>query len=121
MKKLMKLGVILIVLYLLVLFLPDRSYSQVEKFESGDSIEEIREKIEHNGYNFTVDHNKIYDMSPAMKERFFTRRLAPSRESAALSQNVRLLDKHLLGEPLPDQFDWRDYNGHSYIGPIRDQ
>ncbi len=81
MKKLMKFRLVLIALYLLVLFLPGSAYSQseeIEKFESGDSIEKIREKIEHNGYNFTVDHNRIYDMSPAMKEKFFTRRSTPS-------------------------------------------
>jgi C1A family cysteine protease len=31
------------------------------------------------------------------------------------------LAEHLGKRQLPSAFDWRDYNGHSYIGPIRDQ
>ena len=124
MKKLIKFWLALIVFYSLVLLLPAISYSkseEIKKFESGDSLEEIREKIAQNGYNFTVDHNWVYDMSPEMKEKFFARHSPLFRRSAALPRDIGPLDRHILQEPPPDQFDWRNYNGHSYIGPIRDQ
>ncbi|MCK5244695.1 MAG: hypothetical protein KAJ90_05440, partial [Desulfobacterales bacterium] len=46
---------------------------EILKFQPGDTIEEIRDKIEHNGYNFTVGHNWVYDMSVESKEAFFRR------------------------------------------------
>jgi hypothetical protein len=90
------------------------------KFEAGDTIEEIREKIEHNGYNFTVDHNWVYDMPPEAKETFFCRRLPLFPRGDHFSDEIGPLAAH-LDRQLAAQFDWRNYNGHSYIGPIRDQ
>lgn len=31
-------------------------------FEADDTLEEIRAKIKHNGYSFTVEHNRIFDL-----------------------------------------------------------
>ncbi|MDL1977554.1 MAG: hypothetical protein LWX52_05560 [Deltaproteobacteria bacterium] len=89
------------------------------KFQPGDTIEKIRDKIEHNGYNFTVGHNWVYDMSVESKEAFF-RRFRPISPRKDVSDDIGPLERH-LGAELPARFDWRDYNDRSYIGPVRNQ
>jgi C1A family cysteine protease len=90
--------------------------------EDGDTIEVMRAKIAHNGWKFTVDHNWHFDwwsgMDPEMKKEYFTRR-APSI-SPSVSEDIGPLEKH-LGRALPSSFDLRNHNGHSYIGPIKNQ
>lgn len=123
MQRPVKAWVALGALCSLLLLLPIVSSGEpkeIVKFEPGDTLEEIREKIAHNGYNFTVDHNWVYDMPADMKEGFLTRRLPLFPKMAELSKGMGPLARH-LAKQLPDQFDWRDHNGHSYIGPIRDQ
>jgi len=90
-------------------------------FEEGDTLEELRDKIGQNGYNFTVDHNWVYDMSPEEKEDFFGRHDSGLLEGADTSEDIGPLARHLGTRQLPSQFDWRNYNGHSYIGAIRNQ
>jgi len=90
------------------------------RFEPEDTLEEIRAKINHNEYNFTVDHNWVFDMSTEKKQKFFSRRAPVALKAAAFSQDIGPLAAR-LGRDLPSSFDWRSYNGHSYIGPIRDQ
>ena len=46
-------------------------------FGPNDTLDEIRAKIKHNGYNFTVDHNWVFDLSPEQKAKMFPRRHAP--------------------------------------------
>ena len=89
-------------------------------FERDDSLEVLRAKIAHNGYSFKVDHNWVYDMPADQKERFFSRRMSAAPRAFSISDEIGPLEKHLL-KTLPAQFDWRNYNGHSYIGPVRDQ
>ena len=89
------------------------------KFEPNDTLEEIRAKIEHNGYSFTVDNNWVYDMPPEMK-RGFRGRYAPL-VPAGMSDDIGPLEKHLGKTALPAGFDWRNYGGHSYIGPVVSQ
>jgi len=91
-------------------------------FTSDESLDAVREKIRHNGYQFTVGHNWVVDMPPEMKREFFSRgrRRAAALESALASADIGPLADH-LGEPLPASFDWRAHEGRSYIGPIRDQ
>jgi C1A family cysteine protease len=118
-----KIRFILSILSVLLFVLPVISSGapgEVLKFEPGDTLEEIREKIEHNGYSFTVDHNWVYDMDPEMKQHFFRRHMPPFPAEAAISEDRGPLTKN-LGKQLPIKFDWRDYGGHSYIGPVRDQ
>jgi C1A family cysteine protease len=114
-----------IILFLLFVAVPslaaDRQKTPLP-FSPDDSLEAVREKIKHNGYTFTVDHNWVVDMSPEMRREFFSRH--PSRSArlgqAGLAEDIGPLAEH-LGKALPSSFDWRSYNGHSYIGPIRDQ
>jgi hypothetical protein len=87
--------------------------------EPNDSLETMRAKIRHNGYTFTVDHNWVYDMPEEMKRSFFSRR-EPRVSSAALD-DLGPLNERLGKAALPASFDWRDHNGHSYIGPVKDQ
>jgi len=89
-------------------------------FEPGDTIEEIREKIEHNGYSFTVDNNWVYDMDPETKGRFFSRHAPLVPRPYSRSDDIGPLANHLQ-DALPAAFDWRSHNGHSYIGSVRDQ
>lgn len=123
MQKHMKVWLTLIILYAFLLPFAAGSVAQpkeILKFEEQDTLKDIREKIEHNGYNFKVDHNWVTEMSPEMKKSFFRRHLPLFPKGADVSEGIGPLARH-LGRALPSQFDWRDYNGHSYIGPIRDQ
>ena len=87
-------------------------------FGPNDTIEEIQEKIAHNGYSFTVSTNRVYNMSPSAKRGFFSRHASATRsmeigDIGPLAFNLRTV--------APTNFDWRNYNGHSYIGDVRDQ
>lgn len=91
-------------------------------FEADDSLEDIRFKIEHNGYDFTVDHNWVFDMPSEDKENFL-RRSAPvsPRRSDDSTGAGPLLEALRKREDLPAAFDWRNKDGHSYIGPVKNQ
>ncbi len=95
--------------------------SKVLRFEDGESLDEIRLKIQHNKYDFEVDYTWVYDMSPDQKKRFFSRRPSKHKGSLPLSDDMGPLAGHLGQRTLPTRFDWRNYNGHSYIGAVRDQ
>jgi hypothetical protein len=90
-------------------------------FEPDDTLEEIRYKIDHNGYDFTVDHNWVFDMSPAGKASFFNRCAPLQPRRYGLADGIGPLGDFLGTVDLPSSFDWRNYDGHSYIGDIRDQ
>ena len=124
MQQRIKNGLVLIISFLSIFFLHNISYGQPQrilKFEADDTIEEIREKIKHNGYSFKVDHNWVYDMSPEAKEAFFRRHLPLHPRGDRFLDEIGSLAAVRLDRQLATQFDWRNYNGHSYIGPIRDQ
>lgn len=97
-----------------------KSLGTLREFKSTDTLQDLRAKIRHNGYKFTVDHNWVFDMSSERKQRFFSRR-PPKVPRAAPEKVLGPLAKHLARRALPSSFDWRNYNGHSYIGPIRNQ
>jgi len=90
-------------------------------FEPDDTLEEIRYKIDYNGYNFTVSDNRIFRMSEEERNnlRGKHRSRFPGQKTASTDPGP------LIGElgkrTLPSSFDWRNYNGRSYIGPIKDQ
>ncbi|MEF3697776.1 C1 family peptidase [Desulfolutivibrio sp.] len=88
-------------------------------FDADDTIDEIREKIRHNGYAFTVAPNPIFNLPPAERRTYRSRRasLPPAENSRLAASAVSALPK----KALPSSFDWRSYNGHSYIGPIKNQ
>ena len=124
MQKYFKVWSALLVLHSFTLILAAVSFAQdreILRFEPGDTIEVLQNKIRNNGYQFSVGHNWVYDMSPEEKERFFSRRppLQPQPQLGS-TEDIGPLVNH-LGRQLPTQFCWTNYNGHSYIGPIRDQ
>ncbi len=94
--------------------------TSAQAFQDSDNLEMIRQKIERNGYGFTVGHNWVFDMTPEQKQAFFSRRPSTSPRVYGSYDNLGPLADE-LGKTLPAAFDWRNYNGHSYIGPVRDQ
>lgn len=121
MRRLLKRGFAIIGALTLTLVLTASlaAERQILEFRSDDSLEAVRAKIEHNGYDFTVGHNWVFDMPPEMKQEFFSRH--PGRFPAIESDGTGPLEKHLGKVALPSSFDWRNQNGRSYIGPIRNQ
>jgi C1A family cysteine protease len=92
------------------------------QFETQDTLEEIKAKIKHNDYSFTVEHNRIFDLPASQKEKLFNRRAPRFPRTAYPEPDIGPLARKLSRKlNPPPKFDWRDYNGHSYIGPVRDQ
>ncbi len=90
-------------------------------FEPDDTLEDIRYKIDYNGYDFTVDHNWIFELPEEEKASLFSRRAPLFPRRAGTEDDIGPLGEILGTVELPASFDWRSYNGRSYIGPIRDQ
>lgn len=81
------------------------------------AIEEIRFKIEEKGWRFRVERNPFFDRSLGrpLSPPLFARPVPPA------AQELGPLRRFLGRTSLPPRFDWRDRDGLSYIGPIRDQ
>ncbi len=92
-------------------------------FQPGDTLEEIRYKIDYNGYSFTVEENRIFGLPAEEKAALFSRHLPLHPRRYSVNDEIGPLARHLEKQALPDSFDWRDYNGtgRDYIGPVRDQ
>ncbi|MEI6422005.1 MAG: C1 family peptidase, partial [Lentisphaerota bacterium] len=89
-------------------------------FGSNDTLEEIQAKIQLNGYSFEVGHNWVFDLTPEEKARMFPARRAPAPGSNIPTPNTDLILKQNTSA-LPLKLDWRNKDGHSYIGPVRNQ
>ena len=116
--------ILLISLFVLICLIKGASFGEqadILNFEAGDTLEDIRAKIEHNGYHFTVDNNWVFDMSARDKRAFFSRRTPLFPEMSEGYGDMDPLMDRLEQRRLPTSFDWRNYNGHTYIGPVRDQ
>ncbi|MEA1928951.1 MAG: C1 family peptidase, partial [Candidatus Auribacterota bacterium] len=118
MKNLILSAIIILILSLPVLPALARD---ILPFQPDDTLEEIRYKIDHNGYDFTVSDNPIFSLSPEEKSRFFSRHASILPRRSVQTTGIGPLAERLGTVDPPEEFDWRDYNGHSYIGPIRDQ
>ncbi|MEA1927265.1 MAG: C1 family peptidase, partial [Candidatus Auribacterota bacterium] len=90
-------------------------------FEPGDTLEEIRYKIDYNGYDFTVSDNRISRMSEEERHNLRGKHRSRFPGLKAASTGPGPLIGQIGKRALPSSFDWRDHNGHSYIGPVRDQ
>jgi len=89
-------------------------------FAAGDTLDQLRAKIAHNGYSFTVKDTWVYNLSPEEKARMFPVRVAPPVDRRRLAPHTDLL----LGagpRGAAPAFDWRDQAGLSYVGPVRNQ
>ncbi len=89
-------------------------------FSEDDTISEIRDKIVTNGYQFTVTENWVTRLPLTDRRKLLSRHapLTPTYRSADAGFGPLLVR---LSEELPSSFDWRDFQGHRYIGPIRNQ
>jgi hypothetical protein len=124
MRKLVPLLVLVAAVLLFAVVLPGIAQEQQKtplKFEPNDSIEALRAKIQYNGAQFTVAHNWVYDMSSEKKAEFFSRHPNTVRSLTLASDDMGPLRDKIGALALPASFDWRNYNGHSYIGPVRNQ
>ena len=90
-------------------------------FEPDDTLEEIRYKIDYNGYDFTVSENHISRMSQEEKATLLGKHRSRFPGKKVVSTGPGPLIDQLGKKTLPSSFDWRSYNSHSYIGPIKDQ
>ena len=90
-------------------------------FEPNDTLEEIRYKIDHNGYSFEVSDNWVFDMSSEEKSRFFSRHAPAFSRMLTADTGIGPLESRLGTVDLPAAFDWRNHEGHTYIGAVRDQ
>jgi C1A family cysteine protease len=115
---------VFVVLFQFLLFYSANSNAEnndILNFEPDDTLEEIKAKIKHNGYQFTVSHNWVFDMPASNKRKFLSRKAPLFTSAVSAYDDIGPLMKHLGERQLPSSFDWRNYNGRSYIGPIRDQ
>ncbi len=104
-----------VVIFILSLTLPTAA-QPIAPFLPDDDLPTIRKKIKQNGYSF-----KVSDYSKKGKFSAFIPGRRPSSNMSQLSaktikvRNIPILDN------LPERFDWRDVDGKSFIGPIRNQ
>lgn len=106
---------IFFVLSLLIFNSPTFAQS-INPFMPDDDIQTIRNKINQNGYLFKVrDYSEKGELSPFTPGRHPSANMVQFPAKTIKVRNVPILDN------LPEKFDWRNVDGKSYIGPIRDQ
>ena len=107
----------------LILFVSSVVNAETEKvsFLPDDSIAQIQAKIVVNGYGFTVAPNWVTRLPWEERQKLLSRHPSqyPTYRTGSSFEEGPLVVRS--AEALPTAFDWRDYQGHSYIGPIRDQ
>ncbi|MCK5681329.1 hypothetical protein KAI46_11020, partial [bacterium] len=107
----------------LILAVLSGANAETEKlsFSPDDTIIEIQAKIEANGYNFTVAPNWVTRLPVSEREKLLSRHPSPYpnyRTGSSFGDGPLVVRR---AEELPTAFDWRNYQAHSYIGPIRNQ
>ena len=95
--------------------------TEIEPFLDSDGLAEVRAKIQHNGYSFTVAPNWVFNMSPEEKERFFSRRPSAFPSMLKGADEIGPLRQYLRSTPTESYFSWTDFEGHTYIGPVANQ
>jgi hypothetical protein len=104
-----------------LLMAAEPSPRKVLKFAVNDSLDQIERKIMHNGYDFTVGHTWVFDMPTGMREEMRGRYPSPFVRLEDGEDDIGPLAGKLGNEALPASFDWRSREGHSYIGPVKNQ
>ena len=112
-------------LSLLILF-PAAGFSEARvknplPFSADETLEEIRYKIAYNGYSFTVAENWVTRLTPSERAKLYSRHPSLHPQRGRINDDIGPLANYLGKKTLPSSFDWRDYNGRSYIGAIRNQ
>jgi len=115
-------GIIVALLCMIFLCVASASAQSKLSFNKTDTLEELREKIKKNGYNFTVGHTWVYDLPAEQKAKMFKPRTAPPRDMRIMAPHSDVvLDPKKRAAASAAKFDWRSYGGHSYVGPVHDQ
>ena len=94
--------------------------AQDAAFSQEASLQEIRETISQNNYEFEVGSNPVFDKNPQELEQFLGRRMPRASKLMAIGQEQWFEYGGNWGD-IPASFDLRAVNGKSYIGPIQDQ
>lgn len=89
-------------------------------FANDDTLEQAREKIAANGYHFTVSENWITRLPKAEREALRSRGRIPT-SPAPRTNGLEAAPALPRRDSLPASFDWRNKDGQSYIGPVRNQ
>ena len=108
MKNLILTTIILFIFTLTAFSAPTEN---IIPFQPDDTLEEIRYKIDHNGYDFTVSDNPIFSLSPEEKSRFFSRHASLIPRRSVQTTGIGPLAERLGTVDPPEKFDWRDCNG----------
>ena len=93
----------------------------LQKIMPGDNLTVMRDKISNNGWSFTVGNTWVYDLDKDKKSKMFNRRASVSFMKVKLPYGVGALQQFINKTVTPPSFDWRSYNGNSYIGAVRNQ
>ena len=108
-------------LFFLFLALPvAQALAEPVPFGDDDSLETLREKIAQNGYHFTVRENWVTRLPKAERQAMRSRgvRGMGARANRAMAAADNAL---AVRSDLPAAFDWRNMNGKSFVGPVKDQ
>ncbi len=89
-------------------------------FSGAETLEEIRAIIDAAGYKFTVADNPVTQLPAAQRAALHSRH-APLYPSPAKTVELGPLARLKGKVELPASLDWRDMEGKSYIGPVRNQ
>ncbi|MBN2808415.1 MAG: hypothetical protein JXR80_02860 [Deltaproteobacteria bacterium] len=88
-------------------------------FAREETLAQVRDKIQVNGYHFTVADNWVTRLPADERQRLRSRHAPAYRRYRTEEIDYGPL-QILPAEALPESFDWRNVDGHSYIGPMRD-
>jgi len=114
----------IIVVLLIITGIPALSFADDRTkipFEPDDTIADIQTKIKENGYSFSVERNWVFDLDKNDKKTIFSRSKGMISPRYIEETDPGPLAAAPCNRALPESFDWRDHNGRTYIGEIRNQ
>ncbi len=83
-------------------------------------LQKYRERAEKEGWTFSVDHNPIFDLPDDARDAITSGgipTLYPDPDVPIWAPSKSELDAALA----KDAFDWRTYNGHNWMTPVKNQ
>lgn len=89
-------------------------------FTDTDTLATIQQKIEQNGYAFTVKPTWVHNLPAWEKAQVRGRHRSQTRLEKG-GNDIGPLAAYLDTPPTESAFTWLDVNGDTYLGPIRDQ
>ena len=108
---------IVIIAFCFVMMGAPSSFAQKQiPFLPGDDLQTIRRKIDQNGYSF-----RVRDYKRDFNKDFFVPGKHPNKQmDGSFAKTIPASRLKALSD-LPEKFDWRNRDGRSFIGPVRDQ